>query len=161
GMKWPLRLDAYPYLLAGNSEAEDWSRAVTNDRQMANHDRHWQLLGALLQRDSVREWLDKRLNEISLDPAAMMHLANTQFYRLCHWQETNQRINYRRFFTVNGLISLRMDRPEVFATYHRKVLDFISKGYINGIRVDHVDGLLDPNEYLYRLRMAAGADSYI
>jgi (1->4)-alpha-D-glucan 1-alpha-D-glucosylmutase len=78
-------------------------------------------------------------------------LLDLQAYRLVHWRRAAREINYRRFFDVNDLVSLHMEDPEVFARSHALVLDWIRAGYVDGLRIDHVDGLLDPLSYLLRL----------
>ncbi len=91
----------------------------------------------------------------------LKQLADSQAYQLCYWQETDSRINYRRFFTVNGLICLNIQDEKVFDEYHKLVKTLLEEGVINGIRVDHIDGLYDPTEYLERLRELTGNDTYI
>jgi malto-oligosyltrehalose synthase/4-alpha-glucanotransferase len=88
-------------------------------------------------------------------------LAATQYYRLCSYRETNTKINYRRFFTVNSLICLNMQHPRVFEDYHRLTKSLLDQGIFHGLRIDHVDGLADPTEYLNRLRNLCGEDTYI
>ncbi len=61
-------------------------------------------------------------------------------------------INYRRFFDVNDLAALSMERPEVFAVTHELVLRFLAEGKVTGLRIDHPDGLFDPKQYLQRLQ---------
>jgi malto-oligosyltrehalose synthase/4-alpha-glucanotransferase len=92
---------------------------------------------------------------------ALLELARAQHYRLCSWQETDRRINYRRFFTVNGLICLNMQRPEVFQEYHRLIAKLCAEGVFSGLRVDHSDGLFAPRQYLEELRALVGKDAYI
>ncbi len=92
------------------------------------------------------------------DPAshdALAALLSHQPYRLSHWRVATDEINYRRFFDVNGLAALRMDRPEVFEATHALVLRLLAEGSVQGLRIDHVDGLLDPYAYLWRLQARA------
>ena len=84
-----------------------------------------------------------------------------QHYALAYWKDTHAEINYRRFFTVNGLIGLRQERPETFRATHALVLEWMRDGLIDGLRLDHIDGLTDPTGYLRKLREAAGEDAYI
>jgi (1->4)-alpha-D-glucan 1-alpha-D-glucosylmutase len=77
-----------------------------------------------------------------------------QHYQLAWWRTADDTINWRRFFDINGLVALRADRPEVFAATHGMVLDLFATGLIDGVRVDHVDGLPDPAIYCRRLRRA-------
>jgi len=79
-------------------------------------------------------------------------LLDAQHYRLAFWRRGPDEINYRRFFDVNELAALRQEDPEVFAATHELILSLVGEGLIDGLRVDHVDGLLDPLGYLQRLR---------
>jgi len=85
----------------------------------------------------------------------MRRLLDLQAYRLGFWRRAMRQVNYRRFFDVNDLVSLRMEDPEVFARSHALVLDWIRDRLVDGLRIDHVDGLLDPLGYLQRLADAA------
>lgn len=80
-------------------------------------------------------------------------LLGVQHYTLAFWRRRGE-INYRRFFDVDGLVALRIDEPDVFREMHALPLRLVSEGVIDGLRVDHVDGLLDPAAYLERLRGA-------
>jgi (1->4)-alpha-D-glucan 1-alpha-D-glucosylmutase len=75
-----------------------------------------------------------------------------QFFRLSYWKVGNEELNYRRFFTVNDLICLRIEEQEVFDTTHKLIFQLIESQKINGLRLDHIDGLYDPIQYLNRLR---------
>ncbi|BAW80429.1 malto-oligosyltrehalose synthase [Candidatus Nitrosoglobus terrae] len=79
------------------------------------------------------------------------HLLENQAYRLAYWRVAADEINYRRFFDINELAGLRMENPEVFTATHRFILDLIKSRKIDGIRVDHPDGLYDPARYYQRL----------
>lgn len=83
------------------------------------------------------------------------NLLNEQFFRLAYWKVGNEELNYRRFFTVNDLISLRVEDQKVFDTLHDFVLQLVQEGKFTGLRVDHIDGLYDPSQYLKRLREGA------
>ncbi|MCA1833166.1 MAG: malto-oligosyltrehalose synthase [Actinomycetota bacterium] len=81
-----------------------------------------------------------------------------QGYILGHWRDAAERINYRRFFDISDLVSLRQEDPRVFEATHALVLELVEAGRVTGLRVDHVDGLRDPTGYLERLRGAVGPD---
>lgn len=74
---------------------------------------------------------------------------------------TNEEINYRRFFTVNELICLNIHYPEVFETYHHYIRQLLKKAVFQGLRIDHIDGLSNPTDYLNKIRELAGEASYI
>ncbi|MGF1527273.1 MAG: malto-oligosyltrehalose synthase [Candidatus Competibacterales bacterium] len=86
-------------------------------------------------------------------------LLQAQAYCLSDWHAAADDINYRRFFDVNDLIALRMDRPEVFAATHRRILRLVAEGQVQGLRIDHPDGLRDPQGYFQRLQDAVPAGS--
>jgi len=79
-------------------------------------------------------------------------MLSAQVYRLSYWRVAAEEINYRRFFDVNSLAAIRMELPEVFDATHRLVFDLIARGAIHGLRIDHVDGLCYPAEYLQNLQ---------
>ena len=87
-----------------------------------------------------------------LGPADMHALLEGQFFRLSYWQTAGSEINYRRFFDINELVGLRMETPEVFWEAHRTLGELLVKEGLEGVRIDHVDGLFDPHTYLERLK---------
>jgi (1->4)-alpha-D-glucan 1-alpha-D-glucosylmutase len=102
-------------------------------------------------RDVVAEWTKGEAGR-----ARLRGLLAHQHYELAFWRAAQRDLNYRRFFDVNELISLRVEREEVFQATHRAVLQFVADGIVDGLRVDHIDGLLEPRRYLERLRAAVG-----
>ncbi len=94
------------------------------------------------------------------DPALLHEVLERQHYRLAYWR-SDRELNYRRFFDVNELIALRMERKDVFEDVHALPLRLMREGRLQGLRIDHVDGLADPLAYLRRLRAAAGSDAPI
>lgn len=87
-------------------------------------------------------------------------LLTEQFFRLSYWKVGAEEMNYRRFFTVNELISMKVEELKVFNATHDLIFRLLNEGKITGLRVDHIDGLYDPTQYLQRLREKAG-DTYI
>ncbi|MGW8730319.1 malto-oligosyltrehalose synthase [Streptomyces sp. NPDC055808] len=83
-------------------------------------------------------------------------LLDAQFYRLGWWRLARTELNYRRFFTISELIGLRVEDEDVFTATHAKILELVSDGVVDGLRVDHPDGLADPEAYLRRLNEATG-----
>ncbi len=93
------------------------------------------------------------------DPASfdrLETLLTDQPYRLCYWRVATDEINYRRFFDIDSLAAIRVEDPEVFDAVHRTMLDYVGRGWVTGLRIDHADGLLDPQQYLTNLAEAAG-----
>ncbi|TVR61638.1 MAG: malto-oligosyltrehalose synthase [Spirochaetaceae bacterium] len=91
----------------------------------------------------------------SIDVDFLHGLLERQSYRLGYWRLAANEINYRRFFDINDLAAIRMESPEVFEITHQLVFSLIADGSIQGIRLDHIDGLLDPSAYLSRFQEAA------
>ena len=124
-----------------------------------------QQLAALLRdtpdlRDAVQTRL-KELQGVVGQPESfdrLHELLEEQAYRLCYWRAAAEEINYRRFFDINTLAAIRVEKEEVFEEAHRMVLDWLRKGYITGLRIDHVDGLWDPRGYLEQLQQRAVPD---
>ncbi|MFD1832064.1 MULTISPECIES: malto-oligosyltrehalose synthase [Streptomyces] len=83
-------------------------------------------------------------------------LLDAQHYRLAWWRLARTELNYRRFFTVSELIGVRVEDPEVFAATHACVLRLMREGVVQGLRIDHPDGLADPGGYLLRLGERTG-----
>ncbi|MGA5472163.1 malto-oligosyltrehalose synthase [Streptomyces arboris] len=83
-------------------------------------------------------------------------LLDAQHYRLAWWRLARTELNYRRFFTVSELIGVRVEHPEVFDATHGKVLELLRDGVLDGLRIDHPDGLADPAAYLRQLNEATG-----
>jgi (1->4)-alpha-D-glucan 1-alpha-D-glucosylmutase len=83
---------------------------------------------------------------------ALDQLLSVQVYRLSHWKAASDEINYRRFFDINDLAALSMEEPDVFERTHRFVFQLLAHGDVHGLRIDHIDGLFDPVEYLWRLQ---------
>ncbi len=81
-------------------------------------------------------------------------LVTEQHYRLAYWRVANEELNYRRFFDVGSLVALRVEDPEVFDATHKLMVSFIKDGTLDGLRIDHPDGLADPAGYLARLAEA-------
>ncbi|GHA79696.1 malto-oligosyltrehalose synthase [Pontibacter akesuensis] len=110
---------------------------------------------------AVRQALEQLLADKNQEQEKLQKLLNRQHFILCHWQETEKVINFRRFFTVNDLICLSMEHPEVFEQYHQFIKQLCEQGMLQGLRVDHVDGLFDPTTYLKRLRQLVGPEQYL
>jgi len=99
--------------------------------------------------------------KVSSTDMPVREAVDLQYYRPCHFKETNERINYRRFFTVNSLICLNIQHRKTFDDYHVLIKELLIDGVFDGLRVDHIDGLYDPEGYLKQLRDLAGGDTYI
>jgi (1->4)-alpha-D-glucan 1-alpha-D-glucosylmutase len=106
----------------------------------------------------IGAFLDENVRLINGEPGEpgsfdLLHeILEEQVYRLAYWQVASDEINYRRFFDINDLAGLRMEIPEVFDATHRFVLQLVAEGRLDGLRIDHPDGLYDPPDYYARLQ---------
>jgi (1->4)-alpha-D-glucan 1-alpha-D-glucosylmutase len=111
---------------------------------------------------AVREFVEHtvaRFNGTLGDPHSfdlLDALLQEQAYRLCHWRVASEEVNYRRFFDINDLAALSMEKPEVFVATHGLILRLLAEGKVHGVRIDHPDGLYDPQQYLQRLQQHYG-----
>jgi (1->4)-alpha-D-glucan 1-alpha-D-glucosylmutase len=114
------------------------------------------------QSPSVPTFIEEKLaafNGIPGQPESfdLLHgLLESQSFRLAYWRVALHEINYRRFFDINELVCLRQENPEVFDATHRLVLALIADGSVDGLRIDHPDGLYDPRDYFRRLQSEVG-----
>jgi (1->4)-alpha-D-glucan 1-alpha-D-glucosylmutase len=97
----------------------------------------------------------RAMEELNKDIEALDDLLDAQHYRLAYWRTADQELGYRRFFDVNTLIGLRVGREHVFDATHRMILQWLQDGVLDGVRIDHVDGLREPLQYFERLRTRA------
>ena len=92
---------------------------------------------------------------------ALHRLLERQSYRLAYWRVAASDVNYRRFFDIDTLAGVRIENPEVFARVHGKIFDLVGAGAIDGLRIDHIDGLADPKGYAEALQSAVGPGFYV
>lgn len=96
------------------------------------------------------------VKDIPQGAAGLDDILSGQRFAISYWKRAGEEINYRRFFTINGLISVRVEDESVFDDTHRFIFELVSSGKITGLRVDHIDGLSNPAQYLSRLREGSG-----
>lgn len=111
------------------------------------------IIGDLCQRDAaIADAIDATLTEINADPQALDEMLDRQNFRLTYWRAAERELDYRRFFDINTLVGLRTEDERVFDDTHALILRWLAQGALDGLRVDHIDGLRDPEAYLRRLR---------
>lgn len=102
--------------------------------------------------EGVRAQIAAALSAANAAPTERLHaLLERQAWRLAYWRTAADEINYRRFFDVNELAGLRQENPQVFEATHALIVELVTQGLVQGLRVDHPDGLNDPRGYLRRL----------
>ncbi len=126
---------------------------------LARH-RDKNVLHGLLERlcrteDNLHESINRAVRELNSNVDALDEFLSQQYYRLAYWKTADQQLGYRRFFDVNTLIGLRVEREFVFDETHALIVKWLKQGVLDGVRVDHPDGLRDPKQYLERLRERA------
>lgn len=152
-MEFPLKLSSYESILSEASPAV--APMMKNDRflkrRLQERYRMEKTTGRIVK-DAVRKY--------NGDTKLLGKLVSSQIFDLEHWTTALKQINYRRFSDTNELICLRMEKPLVFELTHRLILKHFAEGKMSGFRIDHIDGLYDPEAYLERLRRKA-PDAYI
>ncbi|MET0463161.1 MAG: malto-oligosyltrehalose synthase [Chitinophagaceae bacterium] len=165
---YPVNIEAYPLILSGCID-ENGNHINASINGLINNNRlpveHWTSMKASLLAElneaTVLSRIHHKIDSINADLTALQQVIHTQHYVLCHHIESHTQINYRRFFNVNGLICLRIEDDQVFDDYHRFTLSLYEKGFIQGLRIDHIDGLKNPRAYIDKLRSVFGKDCYI
>jgi (1->4)-alpha-D-glucan 1-alpha-D-glucosylmutase len=124
------------------------------------HERAVALTGELEQLcatdGSVASAVDDEVAALNVDPARFDALLRRQNYRLAYWRTASEELDYRRFFNIESLVGVRTEDPSTFELTHGLILELVREGTVDGLRVDHVDGLVDPDGYLTQLADAAG-----
>ena len=175
---WPVSVSAYSLLLpviqesslrVGREKTEQLVQQLDDLEELAasgidikewqTTKEHW--LVQVNENVELKKTIEENVQNVNQDQAWLREILDKQFYQLAHWRTTERVIDYRRFFTVNGLICLRMEDKEVFDEYHGYIFSLYRKGYFQGLRIDHIDGLYDPAVYIQRLRKSVGPDCYI
>ncbi|QED37086.1 malto-oligosyltrehalose synthase [Antarcticibacterium arcticum] len=160
--QYPVNIDTYITLLREGGESYWLNRFISFSENCEQWNEIKQsFLENVFKNDELEKRLGAEINSINNSKKSLKEILRLQYFVLIHWQKTETEINYRRFFTINGLICLRMEEAEVFNNYHTFIKELCDEGYIHGLRIDHIDGLFDPESYLQRLRETLGENFYI
>lgn len=156
--RFPLRPETYTEILRLVAPEE----AVAEESSASKPNRPKQRLAQLLaEKPELHAALDRCLEHLNGTPGdpssfdALDHLIDNQHYQLARWQAGAHGTNYRRFFAIDTLVGLHMEDPRVFEASHSRLRELIRDGVVTGLRIDHVDGLRDPQGYLERLQHLA------
>lgn len=168
---YPVSIQSYKNLQQiiakdGNKETEERILKFMETSQSIKHLSEWLVFKNNWFRESesksqVQSALASSINILNADHELLKEFLNGQNYALSYWKNTEKFINYRRFFTVNSLICLRMESDEVFKEYHGFIHSLYAAGIIQGLRIDHIDGISDPSQYIRHLRKLFGKECYI
>jgi (1->4)-alpha-D-glucan 1-alpha-D-glucosylmutase len=161
---YPLSLSAFQFLFSEN-QVFAWEEFVRMGQSARDYN-DWKndkefYLSSLVNDERRHFAILEFLEQINNHPGKLLELLDRQYYFLTYWKETETEINYRRFFTVNELICLRMEEQFVFDEYHKFLHSLFQDNLIQGLRIDHIDGLKDPLQYMARLRKLFGEECYI
>ena len=151
----PLGADSLAFV----ADALDALEPATTDRARRHRARHLDvvadLLGRLLGQPALADAVDAEIAAVNADPEALHRILDEQHYRLAFWRTGARELDYRRFFDITTLVAIRVERDRVFEAVHELPLRWLAEGRIDGLRIDHPDGLADPGGYAHRLRHAA------
>ena len=139
---------------------EFWDRRLIMTRHRDKTVLNGMLARLCAEEHGACESIDRSVADLNKNLDGLDDFLNQQNYRLAYWKTADQQLGYRRFFDVNTLIGLRIEREHVFEETHALILDWLKQGVLDGVRIDHPDGLRDSLEYFNRLR-AAAPDAWI
>jgi (1->4)-alpha-D-glucan 1-alpha-D-glucosylmutase len=120
-----------------------------------------ELVALALKDEGARAAIDARVEEFNSDWRELDRLIRDQFWRVAFFRVAEDEINYRRFFNINDLAGLRIEAGPVFDHVHARIFRMLESGEIDGLRIDHIDGLFDPKAYLEALRAGAKRPFYL
>ena len=120
-----------------------------------------ELAAAVRSTPAAREALERGVAGLNQDWRALDGLIQLQSWRIADFRVAGDDINYRRFFNINDLAGMRMELPAVFRHAHARILPMIETGVLDGLRIDHIDGLLDPKAYIDTLRASVSKPFYL
>jgi (1->4)-alpha-D-glucan 1-alpha-D-glucosylmutase len=146
--------------LAALPEAKSGDRETRIRRDRAKEVLKLQLARLMADRPELAAAVDAEVERVNNDVERLDQLIEAQNYRLAFWRAAHEDLDYRRFFDVTTLAGLRTEDERVFTETHELVLGWLRDGTLDGIRIDHPDGLRDPKTYFDRLR-AAARDAWI
>jgi (1->4)-alpha-D-glucan 1-alpha-D-glucosylmutase len=134
------------------STATDWD--AVRKRHRHKEVLREQLMSLYEEQPKVAAALDQVVAEVNSNPDQLDALLERQNYRLAFWRTAGRESGYRRFFDINTLAGLQSEDEQVFAQTHALILDWLKREVLDGVRVDHPDGLRDPEQYFNRLHIA-------
>ncbi len=158
GMKLPLSPPTYANLLVRTGNGfEDLANRFAIATPETAEDLKAEL-SARTEDDAQLRAFEAALAAFVADRESIHALHEAQAWRLAYWRAARETLTYRRFFEVADLVGVRMEQPSVFEDTHRLMVERADEGVIDGLRLDHVDGLADPLGYFRKLREATGPE---
>ena len=152
---FPLSAQSYAVILGKGSENE------YKDLSASKNPEEWPgtklaFFKAVSANPTYTSKVKEALDTINSSKDLLNQVLELQYFKPAYWKDSEKKINFRRFFTINDLICLRIEDPEVFTKYHEFIYQLIEEKLITGLRIDHIDGLYDPKQYLENLNQLIG-----
>jgi (1->4)-alpha-D-glucan 1-alpha-D-glucosylmutase len=145
-----------------HEDAGDQGHADRSGWRIVYHDHVWPVApGSIADAGLDEDDVPATLAAVGEDRTRLADVLDRQHYRLAYWRRANDELDHRRFFDISTLGAVRIEDPVVFDDVHAAVLPLLHDGTLDGLRIDHTDGLADPVGYFHRLREAAGDDAWI
>lgn len=147
----------------GAQAASGHRPSLPEEAERLKHD----LAQAVAASPDLRRAIDRAVTAINGTPGdpesfdALHRLLEAQAYRLSFWRVASSDINYRRFFDINTLAGIRVEIPQIFEKTHELILRLVNEGHVHGLRIDHIDGLADPEGYAHALQEKLGPGFYV
>jgi (1->4)-alpha-D-glucan 1-alpha-D-glucosylmutase len=151
----PLVADSLAFVADALDDLEPATTDRARRRRAGNLDVVFDMLGRLLEEPAVAAAVDAEIAAVNGDPDALHEVLDEQHYRLAFWRTGARELDYRRFFDITTLVAIRVERDRVFDAVHELPLRWLAEDRVDGLRIDHPDGLADPGGYVHRLRHAA------
>ncbi|MFC5863301.1 malto-oligosyltrehalose synthase [Acidicapsa dinghuensis] len=129
--------------------------ALVQDRHRDKNAVYGLLKRLCVEKPELMQAIEATLSSINADIDALDEILDQQNYRLAYWRTADQELGYRRFFDINTLVGVRVERQHVFDATHYRIFQWLDQGVLDGVRTDHPDGLRDPQQYFARLRARA------
>jgi len=136
-------------------------RASVRERHRDKEVLRASLARLLREEPAVAAAVDAEVAAVNANPDRLDSLLERQNYRLAFWRTAGRELDYRRFFDIHTLAALRMEDEAVFLDTHERVIGWLDRGVVDGLRIDHPDGLRDPEGYLRRLSREAPPSTYV
>jgi len=157
---FPLSAQSYPFILGKGSENDYRDIFASKDPD------EWEstkmaFFNTVSANSTYTSKVNEALEAINSSKELFYKLLDLQYFKPSYWKDSEKEINFRRFFTINDLICLRIEDPIVFGKYHEFIKQLIDEKLITGLRIDHIDGLYDPKKYLEDLNGLIGEDFYV
>ena len=158
-IEYPLSIPAYPSVIKCTGDAllpKPAADLIHIEDAAAFNEIKMKLAQEYDNNPEFKTFIDECIFKTNNNNEILKSVIDKLYYYPSFWRDTETRINYRRFFTINGLICLNIQNEHVFHTCHKLIKKWLDENLIDGLRIDHIDGLFNPTEYLERLRRMAG-----